>query len=201
MSGKPRWLLASLCGPFTLLMIAPMLVLIPGCGEKPGPQRVQQTLKGDTVARSEGLAAKELPSQGQSQEEMPDEPEEPEDEDETGSPDGVTVHHHHHYFPGPVASAPLVPAPLDRATGVIHWPPLLRKPQFSEARYQLDQLFHQRDRKNSGVGSKNYEQIKSKCEAMIGILAQMMEQLRPEEFVGACGFIKILQEEARLPAS
>ena len=46
---------------------------------------------------------------------------------------------------------------------------------------------------------KNYAEIKLNCEAMLEILAGMIDELNAEEFLGACGFVKALEQEARFP--
>jgi hypothetical protein len=112
--------------------------------------------------------------------------------------DGQTVHHHHYFGLWPPGR--LTPTQYDRTNRVIHWPPLLRAKEFSDVRYQLDRLFDEREPGNSGLNSENYHQIKRQCEAMLGILARRIDQLNSEEFIGACGFVKALEDEARFPS-
>jgi len=81
-----------------------------------------------------------------------------------------------------------------------HWPPLLRDKQFSDVRYKLDQLFHNRTPDNSGVESDNYVKIKKACEAMQAILDGMIHDLPNETWLPADHFIKSLEYEGRFAA-
>jgi hypothetical protein len=96
--------------------------------------------------------------------------------------------------------ARLSSAEFDRATGVIHWPPLLRDKQFSDARLKLDQLYHVRTPDNSGVDSDNYIDIKKNCDAMHDILKGMIKQVPPESFIAASHFIRSLSYEGQFAA-
>ena len=103
------------------------------------------------------------------------------------------------YFAQELSPGRLSAAQIDRATGVIHWPPLLRDKQFSDARYKLDQLFHNRTPSNSGADSDNYGNIKKACDAMEKTLDSMKE-LASEEYIGANHFIRSLSYEGQFAA-
>jgi hypothetical protein len=166
-----------------------MLGTVLGCSKPAGQQTSARPVKpgGESVAKSEAMADSEPESEPLAL---------ARDEDDIDSGPGL-IEHHHHYFE--LAAAGLSPAQFDRANRLIHWPPVLRDKQFSDVRFNLDQLFDQRTPSNSGMKSENYEAIRQQCEAMLGILARMMPQLNSDEFAGACRFIKGLEEEARLP--
>ena len=89
---------------------------------------------------------------------------------------------------------------LERGTGIIHWPPLLRDKAFNDPRYQLDQLFHSRTPDNSGADSDNYVQISKYSDAMHTILKGMIKDLPPATYVAASHFIRSLNYEGQFAA-
>ena len=103
------------------------------------------------------------------------------------------------FFARELSPGRLSAAQIDRVNGVIHWPPLLRDKQFSDARYKLDQLFHNRTPSNSGADSDNYGDIKKACDSMEKILDSMKE-LASEEYIGANHFIRSLSYEGQFAA-
>jgi hypothetical protein len=88
-------------------------------------------------------------------------------------------------------------AQFDRSTNLIHWPALLRDAQFSDVRYQIDQLFHNRTPDNSGVDSDTYVQIKQNCEAMDAVLKKRIQELPANTYMAAYHFIQSVEYEAR----
>jgi hypothetical protein len=168
-----------------------------GCSERPAPRAVNS--QGAATAQEDASASTEMHLAGGQQ---PAEPESMDPAEQAGAldiepSDGQTVHHHHYFGLRPPGR--LTPSQYDPTNRVIHWPPLLRDKAFSDVRYQLDRLFDERTPDNSGLNTENYNQIKRQCDAMLGILARMIDQLNAEEFVVACGFIKALQDESRFP--
>ena len=180
------------------ITVALMLGTALGCSRQPAQKSPKpggaSAAKNDASASAEGS----VPSTQQPAEPGSNGPAEEFDDNEMESPAELVIHHHHYFGLWPPGR--LTPSQYDRTNRVIHWPSLLRQKQFSDMRYQLDQLFDQRKPGNSGLKSENYEQIKRQCEAMLGMLAGMIDQLNTEEFVGACGFVKALEDEARFPA-
>lgn len=166
----------------------------PGKGALASPARNQPSASTDSVPRAQQPAVQQ-----------PMRPEETSDTSATESQAGQSEHYYHPFALGPSGSGDSLPGRLslaqyDRTNRVIHWPPLLREKQFSEVRYQLDQLFHQRKPHDSGLNSENYDQIKRQCEALQAILAPMIHQVDPQEFTGASRFVKGLEFEARFAA-
>lgn len=88
-------------------------------------------------------------------------------------------------------------AQIDRSANIIHWPPILRDKQFSETRYKIDQLYHQRTPANSGEASDNYGQIERACDAMQSKLHDQIDQMPAESYMVCYHFIKSLAYEAR----
>jgi hypothetical protein len=104
------------------------------------------------------------------------------------------------YFDRNIEPGRLTSAQLDRATGVINWPPLLRDKQFSDSRRKLDQLYHARTPANSGVDSDNYVNITQACDAMKDVLKGMIKDVPPETYIAASHFIKSLSYEGQFAA-
>jgi hypothetical protein len=94
----------------------------------------------------------------------------------------------------------LTSAQLDRANGIIHWPPLLRDKAFSDVRYKLDQAYHVRTPDNSGVDSDNYIEIKKDCDQMHNILKGMVNDVPPATYIAASHFIRSLSYEGQFAA-
>ncbi len=86
---------------------------------------------------------------------------------------------------------------LDR--GVIHWPDILQREEFTDARIQLDILFVQRYKTQSGPGSDVYRDVRKLTDQMRLELKDMVQQLSPVEYMAAKRFIDSLAYEAQLP--
>jgi len=89
---------------------------------------------------------------------------------------------------------------FDRSTNVIQWPALLRDSQFSDLRYKVDKLFHDRTPDESGADSDNYVNIKQACDAMHQMLHGMIKDLPPVTYIAADHFIRSLAYEGRFAA-
>jgi hypothetical protein len=94
----------------------------------------------------------------------------------------------------------LTSAQLDRANGIIHWPPFLRDKAFSDVRFKLDQAYHVRTPDNSGADSDNYIEIKKDCDAMHDILKGMINDVPPATYIAASHFIRSLSYEGQFAA-
>ncbi len=86
---------------------------------------------------------------------------------------------------------------FDRSINVIHWPAILREPEFTQTRQALDHLLQERTPSNSGEASENYIKIKQNCDEMLHTLG---DKLRSDDvpnvtFVVCEHFIKSLAYE------
>lgn len=89
---------------------------------------------------------------------------------------------------------------LDRDSGVIHWPAALMRPEFSEHRARLEQIFQGRSYYNSGVASESYLEIQDETARMLATLQDFVRETEPTAYVQARKFIAGLGYEGRFPA-
>ena len=85
---------------------------------------------------------------------------------------------------------------IDPVTGEIVWPAILDRPVFAPYRAALDELFAQRVKTNSGVGTRTYEQILAAVEDLQGELKSHIDVMTPAEYVVAKRFLASLAHEA-----
>src|SRR5690606_6598541 len=88
---------------------------------------------------------------------------------------------------------------LDR--GVLHWPFVLRGPEFADLRNQLDHLYAARTPEDSGKDSSGYDAIQQACKQMQEIVNEKVrtEHLPINDFVTAKHFISSVAYEAQFP--
>jgi hypothetical protein len=82
-------------------------------------------------------------------------------------------------------------------SGTFQWPEALSGDGFAAERRRLEQLFAQRTREASGLGSSNYDEVRSLVRTMQGRLARQAKQLGVEEFSRARKFLESVAYEAR----
>jgi len=81
--------------------------------------------------------------------------------------------------------------------GSITWPALLQQRRFAEQREQVENLFENRDRVSSGVGSSVQQQVDALVSEMESALKDIVHDVRPTEYVAAKRFLRNLAYEAR----
>ena len=86
-------------------------------------------------------------------------------------------------------------------TGVLHWPFVLRGPEYAELRNQLDHLYAARTPEDSGKDSSGYDAIQQACKKMQEIVNEKVrkEHLPVNDFVTAKHFISSIAYEAQFP--
>jgi hypothetical protein len=86
---------------------------------------------------------------------------------------------------------------FDFTRNVLHWPFVLRGPQYSDLRLQIDQLYDARTPDDSGKDSGGYDGIIKACDQMLGIVkAEVKTGLSVTDFVTAEHFISSIKYEA-----
>jgi hypothetical protein len=91
-------------------------------------------------------------------------------------------------------------ASLDRNSGAITWPAVLRRPEFDEHRARLEQVFQGRSYYNSGAASQSYLEIKEEADRMLLTLQDRVYEMDPFAYVQAKKFITGLSFEGRFVA-
>jgi hypothetical protein len=91
-------------------------------------------------------------------------------------------------------------ASLDRDTGAIRWPAVLKAPEFDEHRARLEQVFQGRSYYNSGLASQSYLEIKEEAGRMLLTLQDRVREIEPVAYVHAKNFITSLGYEGRFLA-
>ena len=88
---------------------------------------------------------------------------------------------------------------FDPATAVLHWPPMLKEPEFSSERTQLEKLFAERliTPEDAGLGTHNYRDIEKAVTAMDDALHAKIGRVGADEYIAAHKFLKSLGFEAR----
>jgi hypothetical protein len=95
--------------------------------------------------------------------------------------------------PARLASCPI--RPISRR---VVWPQLLCRECFDQQRAEIDRLASERTVDNSGVGSRNCEEIQQAVEQMKALLKAQIKSVRPEEYLNAKKFLENVASEARL---
>lgn len=97
-------------------------------------------------------------------------------------------------FDRAMAPAKLSTAEFDPARGVIQWPGILNLAEFEQSRAQLDGLFRQAaaDPHGSGLGTRNYRDIKRALDDLSEKLHAEISQFKPDEYIVASKFLKSL---------
>lgn len=92
------------------------------------------------------------------------------------------------------APAKLSAAEFDPARGVIQWPGILNLSEFEQSRAQLEELFRQAaaDPHGSGLGTRNYRDIKRALDDLSEKLHAEISQFKPDEYIVASKFLKSL---------
>jgi hypothetical protein len=96
------------------------------------------------------------------------------------------------------APRPLTSAQLDRLTGRIEWPLILRDPQYAALTEPLNQLFVER-----AAGSAPpdvYLKVQKAADALQAALKKNINDYKSGDFIAAKKFIDSLAYEARVPA-
>lgn len=88
---------------------------------------------------------------------------------------------------------------MDR--GVLHWPFVLRGPEFADLRNQLDHLYAARTPDDSGKDSSTYDEIQQACKQMQDIVNEDVRKgkMPANDFVTAKHFISSVAYEAQFP--
>jgi hypothetical protein len=88
---------------------------------------------------------------------------------------------------------------FDPNTAILHWPPMLKEPEFSSERTQLENLFAERlvAPEDAGLGTHNYRDIEKAVRSMDETLHAKIGQAGADEYIAAHKFLKSLGFEAR----
>jgi hypothetical protein len=88
---------------------------------------------------------------------------------------------------------------FDPATAILHWPPVLKEPEFSSERTRLETLFAERliTPEEAGLGTHNYRDIEKAVTSMDDSLHARIGQVGADEYIAAHKFLKNLGFEAR----
>ena len=89
---------------------------------------------------------------------------------------------------------------LNRDTGVIYWPALLRRPEFAEHRARLEQIFQGRGHSDSGVASVSYLEIQEEAARMLATLQNHVRKTDPTAYIHGKKFVTSLGFEGRFAA-
>jgi hypothetical protein len=86
---------------------------------------------------------------------------------------------------------------FDFTRNVLHWPFVLRAPQYADLRLQIDQLYDARTPEDSGKDSSGYDGIIKACDEMLKIVkGEVKNGLSVTDFVTAEHFISSIKYEA-----
>jgi len=89
---------------------------------------------------------------------------------------------------------------MDVNTGVLHWPFVLRSPQYADLRKQIDKLWDSRTPADSGQNSSSYDPIQQACKQMMELVKKEVHSGMPvNDFVTAKHFISSIEYEAGFP--
>lgn len=83
------------------------------------------------------------------------------------------------------------------ALGRVFWPTLLQHDIFALNRSEIDAAMAKRTSEDSGLGSDNYQIVKSNTTAMKEVLRQHIRNLDPQEYAAAKSFLNSLNYEAQ----
>jgi hypothetical protein len=83
------------------------------------------------------------------------------------------------------------------STTYVNWPRTFDDSQYQLLRSRLDQLFKDRSFQNSGLGSRNYSQIKITVEHLEALLKNNIKGMKPVEYLAAKNFLKMVDKEAQ----
>lgn len=85
-------------------------------------------------------------------------------------------------------------------TGVLHWPFVLRGPDYTDLRKTIDKLWDSRTPEDSGENSSTYDPIQQACRQMMDLVKKEVGQGMPaNDFVTAKHFISSIEYEAQFP--
>jgi X-X-X-Leu-X-X-Gly heptad repeat protein len=89
---------------------------------------------------------------------------------------------------------------MDVSTGVLHWPFVLRGPDYTDLRKTIDKLWDARTPEDSGENSSTYDPIQQACTQMMDLVKKEVGQGMPvNDFVTAKHFISSIEYEAQFP--
>jgi len=89
---------------------------------------------------------------------------------------------------------------MDVNTGVLHWPFVLRSPEYTEPRQKIDKLWDSRTPQDSGENSSSYDPIRQACKQMMDIVSKQVHNGMPvNDYVTAKHFISSIEYEAQFP--
>ena len=94
----------------------------------------------------------------------------------------------------------LTPSEIDVITGQLTWPLLLQSTEFAPYRSTLEQVFSNRAYRGA-LGLDDYVKADRTTQAMMDVLKEQIEEVRPMDYVAARRFLDSLTYEARLPAA
>lgn len=86
---------------------------------------------------------------------------------------------------------------FDRTHNLIHWPYVLRSGEYTDLRFTIDKLYHERSPGNSGDGSDNAVAIDKACKQMLEAVKANIHHMEPAEYVTAKHFLASLAYEAK----
>ncbi len=86
---------------------------------------------------------------------------------------------------------------IDSLTGEIFWPAILKRRIFAPYRDTLEQLFSERVKNNSGIGTPTYEDILASTEEFQSELKSHIDVMTPAEYVVAKRFLTSIAYEAQ----
>ena len=92
---------------------------------------------------------------------------------------------------------PLTSAQLDRLTGRIEWPLILRDSRYSALVESLNRLFA--ERASSGATADTYLKVQKTADDLQAALKKNLDEYKSGDFIGAKKFIDSLAYEARFP--
>ncbi len=88
----------------------------------------------------------------------------------------------------------------DVTSGVLHWPFVLRSPQYTDLRNKIDRLYDARTPQDSGMNSSGYDEIQTACKEMQAIVNEEVKKgLAVNDYVTAKHFISSVAYEAQFP--
>ncbi len=98
------------------------------------------------------------------------------------------------------AAQRLTAAQYDVGRGVLHWPFVLREPQYTDLRQKIDQLYDARTPQDSGLNSSTFDAIETSCQQLQALVNEEVKKGLPvNDFVTAKHFISSIEYEARFP--
>ena len=84
--------------------------------------------------------------------------------------------------------------------GIVYWPAVFDRPEFVDQRKTVDRLFKNRQPQQAGPETEFYQQASEAIDQLHQGLQEIIDQLKPAQYVAARKFLQGLAQEAQSPS-